>query len=333
MYRITPPNFNVQEVLEIILQHLNTHATYGKRQSPPHLSTLVKEAYQNHNLSQYLADYERRYNVHSSALYDIAGTDERLDNVRGISVKDMEKLYDDFYTKRKSAFLGYGLRKRLRDLTKNACPICETPWGELVDELDHVLPKTSFPQYAITPINLVCICKDCNTTKLATIGDTDSSGIINPYFNFINLTKYVKCEIKVNSNNTDFDILVKLKDNDELPDLTPNQHSRIKFFYNDCYELNKRKGIAVRTRILPNLIENLLNPRNLSIQVVRGFFSDLKDGIDVRELQNRGQLSDEFLRYILADELSTMTDDVYNVFYYLVEQRRNENSGVPEEIF
>jgi hypothetical protein len=67
--------------------------------------------------------------------------------------------------------------------------------------------------------------------------------------------------------------------------------------------------------------------------VVRGYFSDLKDGIDVRELQNRGQLSDEFLRYILADELSTMTYDVYKVFYYLVEQRRNENSEIPEEIF
>lgn len=333
MYRITPPNINVQDVLNIILQHLNTHARYGKRQSPPHLSTLVIEAYQNHNLSQYLTEYERHYNVHSSALYDIAGTEERLDTVLGISVKDMEKLYNDFYTKSKTDFLGYGLRKRLRDLTKNACPICETPWGELVDELDHVLPKAIFPQYAITPINLVCICKDCNNTKLDTIGDTDSSGIINPYFNFINLAKYVKCEVKVNSNDTDFDILVKLKDNNELPDLRPNQHSRIKFFYNDCYKLNERKGIAVRTRILPNLIENLLNHRNLSIQVVRGYFSDLKDGIDVRELQNRGQLSDEFLRYILADELSTMTYDVYKVFYYLVEQRRNENSEIPEEIF
>ena len=333
MYQITPPNFNVQEVLDIILQHLNTNNRYGKKQSPPHLSTLVKEAYRNQNLSQYLTEYEERYKVHRSRLYDIAGTNERLDTVLGISVEDMEKLYNDFYTKSQSAFLGYGLRKRLRNLTKTTCPICETPWGELVDELDHVLPKKFFPQYAITPINLVCICRDCNTTKLATIGDTDSSGIINPYFNFINLAKYVKCEVKVNSNDTDFDILVKLKDNDELPDLTPNQHSRIKFFYNDCYELHKRKGIAVRTRILPSLIENLLNHRNLSIQVVRDYFSDLKDGIDVRELQNRGQLSDEFLRYILADELSTMTYDVYNVFYYLVEQRRNENSEIPEEIF
>lgn len=333
MYQITPPNFNVQYVLNIILQHINTHDRYGKRQSPPHLSTLVIEAYQNQNLSQYLTDYERRYNVHSSELYDIAGTNERLNTVLGISVEDMEKLYNDFYTKSKPAFLVYGLRKQLRDLTKNACPICETPWGELVDELDHVLPKTIFPQYAITPINLVCICKDCNNTKLDKIGDTDSSGIINPYFNFIKLAKYVKCEVKVNSNGTDFDILVKLKDSNELPDLSPNQHSRIKFFYNDCYELNKRKGIAVRTRILPNFIENLLNYRNLSIQVVRDYFSDLKDGIDVRELQNRGQLSDEFLRYILADELSTMTYDVYNVFYYLVEQRRNENSEIPEEIF
>ena len=333
MYQINPPNFNVQNVLDIILHHLNTHTRYGKRQSSPHLSTLVIEAYQNRNLSQYLTEYERRYNAHSRVLYDIAGTNERLDTVLGISVKDMEKLYNDFYTKSKTDFLGYGLRKRLRDLTNNACPICETPWGELVDELDHVLPKAIFPQYAITPINLVCICKDCNYTKLDKIGDTNSSGIINPYFNFIKLAKYVKCEVKDNSNGTDFDILVKLKDNNELPDLTPNQHSRIKFFYNDCYELNKRKGIAVRTRILPNFIENLLNYRNLSIQVVRDYFSDLKDGIDVRELQNRGQLSDEFLRYILADELSTMTDDVYNVFYYLVEQRRNENSDIPEEIF
>lgn len=48
-------------------------------------------------------------------------------------------------------------------LSSEFCCICGMEL--LRPEMDHVLPKNKFPQYAITPQNLVPICSDCNYSK------------------------------------------------------------------------------------------------------------------------------------------------------------------------
>lgn len=337
MYQInSQPNFNVEDVLNIIIEHIDNHKQYGRKNGKPkdeYTSTLVKEAESNNNLKEYLTQYENRYKQNGGRLYTIAGQDERLGNVCGIPIDDMKKLYKDFYSKSDSTFLDYRLRARLTDLVRISCPICETPWGEVEDEIDHVLPKSLFPQYAITPINLICICSDCNSSKNDQIGSTETSGIINPYFNFINLTKYVECDVQINSNNTDFDITIKLKENNDLPDLDDLKYGRLEFFYEKCYKLHKRKGKAVRTRILQDILRMVSENRRLSIEEVQDFFKDIKEGINLEELQGKGQLSDEFLKFLLADKMSDMNYDIYDVFNSLVEQLRNEKIEEPEENF
>lgn len=337
MYRISrQPNFNVQDVLNIIIEHINTHEKYGRKKGKSedeYTSTLVQRAERNSNLKEYLTQYENCYKQNGDRLYTIAGPDERLGDVLGIPIDDMKKLYKDFYSKSDSAFLNYRLRAKLTDLVKISCPICETPWGEVEDEIDHVLPKSLFPQYAITPINLICICRDCNSSKNDRIGPAETSGIINPYFNFINLTKYVECDVQINSNNIDFDITIKLKENNDLPDLDDSKYGRLEFFYEKCYKLHKRKGKAVRTRILQDILRMASEHRGLSIEEVQDFFKDIKEGINLEELQEKGQLSDEFLKFLLADKMSNMNYDIYYVFISLVEQLRNENIEEPEENF
>lgn len=63
-------------------------------------------------------------------------------------------------------------RKEVRDYYRDeqgfTCPYC----GRLREEfhggqwdIDHIIPKSSYPEYLYTPRNLTVTCKDCNTYK------------------------------------------------------------------------------------------------------------------------------------------------------------------------
>lgn len=55
-----------------------------------------------------------------------------------------------------------------------ACPICGQYYDKMT--LDHVLPKSEYTQYTVTPINLVPMCLNCNHRK----GTSNIS--FHPYF-------------------------------------------------------------------------------------------------------------------------------------------------------
>jgi len=59
------------------------------------------------------------------------------------------------------------------------CPLCD---HRDVTTLDHVLPKTLFPALAVTPVNLVGSCKDCNKAKLASAPTCAADAALHPYF-------------------------------------------------------------------------------------------------------------------------------------------------------
>lgn len=49
--------------------------------------------------------------------------------------------------------------------------------------LDHYLPKSSFPQFSIHPLNLCPCCRDCNSEgKASTFATRPEDQIIHPYF-------------------------------------------------------------------------------------------------------------------------------------------------------
>lgn len=59
------------------------------------------------------------------------------------------------------------------------CPLCG---HNHVSTLDHVLPKTAYPAYTVTPINLVPSCMDCNVAKRTSQPANAHSNPIHPYF-------------------------------------------------------------------------------------------------------------------------------------------------------
>jgi hypothetical protein len=80
----------------------------------------------------------------------------------------------------KSGAPGRKIYDRIRNLAPhNRCPMCG---HRIVKTLDHVLPKAHYPLLAVTPMNLVPCCRDCNTDKLDTPPTGPSDHFFNPYF-------------------------------------------------------------------------------------------------------------------------------------------------------
>lgn len=73
------------------------------------------------------------------------------------SEAELKKLYEYYLVKKKP---GRSIYDRLLVAAEERCPYCG---GIGVPaNLDHYLPKTSFAQYSVLPINLIPACRDCN---------------------------------------------------------------------------------------------------------------------------------------------------------------------------
>ena len=59
------------------------------------------------------------------------------------------------------------------------CPLCDQ---RNVSTLDHFLPKSVYPIYAVTPINLVGVCSDCNNKKSSIVPTNAEDTLLHPYF-------------------------------------------------------------------------------------------------------------------------------------------------------
>ena len=80
-----------------------------------------------------------------------------------ITTKEMEKLYEQNFVASKVGRRIYD--SILNSVEDNICPYCSQ---RLIKTLDHYLPKSIYPYFSVTPINLVPACRDCNTCLLYT---------------------------------------------------------------------------------------------------------------------------------------------------------------------
>ena len=67
----------------------------------------------------------------------------------------------------------------LRAAPRNLCPYCGQ---RVVATLDHYLPKSAFPDFSVHPHNLIPCCRDCNSSKLASIALIQENLALHPYF-------------------------------------------------------------------------------------------------------------------------------------------------------
>lgn len=74
------------------------------------------------------------------------------------------------------------------------CPLC----GQRdVKTLDHYLPRESFPEFCVTPANLVPSCSDCNKTKGTLVPGTYREQTFHPYFDNWSTVTVMKADIVI----------------------------------------------------------------------------------------------------------------------------------------
>ncbi|WP_419880601.1 hypothetical protein ACN6MY_13185 [Peribacillus sp. B-H-3] len=65
----------------------------------------------------------------------------------------------------------------------------------MVSTLDHHLPKAKYPALAVTPINLIPSCYDCNKTKTAARPLRAEEETLHPYFDDIEDDLWLEAEV------------------------------------------------------------------------------------------------------------------------------------------
>lgn len=102
---------------------------------------------------------------------------EQQDRIASVSDKEMQKIYKSGMVKSK---VGRRIYDQLKLLPKNdRCPFCG---HRNVATLDHVLTKEKYPVFAVTPVNLVACCSDCNKAKGRIVPTSAFDTIMHPYF-------------------------------------------------------------------------------------------------------------------------------------------------------
>jgi hypothetical protein len=122
-----------------------------------------------------------------SSLYLIPVTE----NVGSVTAKEMEKLYDRHMARNRSR--GRAIYDKLMIATKNdICPLCG---HRSVSTLDHSLPKAAHPTFAVTPINLIPSCKDCNHGKGSRSPASEEEQLLNAYYDDVSADCWLYAEI------------------------------------------------------------------------------------------------------------------------------------------
>jgi len=113
---------------------------------------------------------------------DVAGT---------VTSKEMERLYDRHMARSRSR--GRAIYDRLMIAAPyDQCPFCG---HRTVSTLDHSMPKAQHPALAVTPINLIPCCKDCNHSKGNLELETVEDQLLNAYYDDVSDGRWLIAEI------------------------------------------------------------------------------------------------------------------------------------------
>lgn len=149
----------------------------------------------------------------------------------GATKEDMKKLYETkFVPKHENGRQYYDSIKLLAP--NKRCPYCAQ---RNVSTLDHYLPKSQYPTYAVTAYNLVPSCSDCNTEKQDEVFNNREEEVIHPYYDDFTDEKWIFAEM-IEGENIAFEFKVKCPEEwDETKKRRAENHFR-KFKLNDLYK-------------------------------------------------------------------------------------------------
>lgn len=209
--------------------------------------------------------------------------------VNGILSKDdMCDVYDSKFVKTEKIKNKY--YDHLMSLaTSGKCPICGI--GQ-VSTLDHYLAKTIYPIYAVTPCNLVPVCKDCNFSKHDSSLDPMCAPL-HVYYDEVDFVVWLKTSLIKSAGG----IVAEFSVSDSLQEHDPGLFRRLKK-HMELYELNKAYAIQATTEIAENI---LFWREKLEIWGREVFKEYLSEVLASKEAYQRNTWNTALLRALIED--------------------------------
>lgn len=136
---------------------------------------------------------QNKYDTIANAQQSHLAVEERqIAGANGIvTVSEMTNLYDRHMARGKSRGRD-SYNKIMASAPYGQCPFC----GHLpVSTLDHTLPKKGFPALAVTPLNLIPSCKDCNHNKGTVFSGRADEQFFNAYYDDVTEHRWLFAEI------------------------------------------------------------------------------------------------------------------------------------------
>jgi hypothetical protein len=118
-----------------------------------------------------------------SSLFSLVGTVYCRD--------ELIKLYTNVLS-RKNSQLRYIYDEIRAGPNGDICPLCSQ---RTVSTLDHYLEKATFPLYAVTPVNLIPSCSECNKTRSTAHAKSASEQTFHPYFDSVEDEQWLQANI------------------------------------------------------------------------------------------------------------------------------------------
>lgn len=150
----------------------------------------------------------------------------------------------------------------------NYCPACGEPGKP--NTLDHYLPKTLYPHFCITPLNLFPMCDACQDLKGTKTGDAaDPRFFLHPYFDVFVASQVIELVIDAPYDTPTFRLRTQ-------PDLTVPQAALVTSHVRELH-IEHRFGDYFTGQYL-RLLRQVRNLRN-SEQEVRAVITGFRDAI------------------------------------------------------
>lgn len=187
MNKITKPEYNLDLIIDDCVSNMQSEKRINDYKTIKNDLNLMAE------------EYDRKGS--EKRLFDIA----EHSAVGGISKSELIKLYNSKFSK-----LGQLPRGKYYDKIRSAAPlnICPLCMNRVVSTVDHILPKSFYPGFSVTPYNLVPACKDCNTDKKEFVPKSDKEVHLHPYYDDVQSERWLFVEV-LETNPITFNYVIK----------------------------------------------------------------------------------------------------------------------------
>lgn len=172
----------------IVKQSINAPSISGRHKVSKNISQKTFKT--NTDLCDSITNAEKNYKKFTSSFLSI-NHQKFYELPEKLNIEEIQYSLIDGY----DYFYKQFIRHKYQPKNKMTCLICS---NELGNHWDHIIPKSRYPIFSLTPVNLVMICGRCNTKKGKKFNFNEDLPY-HPMFDSINLDYDIKAKLDLAS--------------------------------------------------------------------------------------------------------------------------------------